>query len=132
MIINAIANACVLPVQCVTAVENASNRAPSDDDVRWAMRRMIVVSDRPRIGVSACLLGKRARSDGRDKRAAWLVEILGPQVEWVAVCPEVEAGLGTPREPMNLGRDRNGRLALITDRVRDDLTKTMADYSERR
>jgi uncharacterized protein YbbK (DUF523 family) len=90
------------------------------------------VSDRPRIGVSACLLGERVRHDGRDKRDAWLVDVLGPRVEWVPVCPEVEAGLGTPREPMNLGRDSSGRLVLVTDRVRDDLTRTIAEYSVRR
>ena len=90
------------------------------------------MSDRPRIGVSACLLGERVRYDGRDKREAWLVEVLGPRVEWVPVCPEVEAGLGTPREPMNLGRDASGRLVLMTDRVRDDLTLTMSQYCSRR
>jgi uncharacterized protein YbbK (DUF523 family) len=90
------------------------------------------VPDRPRIGVSACLLGERVRYDGRDKRDAWLVDILGPRVEWVPVCPEVEAGLGTPREPMNLGRDTTGRIVLVTDRVRDDLTATMRDYAARR
>jgi uncharacterized protein YbbK (DUF523 family) len=95
---------------------------------------MIAVADRPRVGVSACLLGDRVRYDGRDKRDAWLVDILGPQVEWVPVCPEVEAGLGTPREPMMLGRDAAGRIVLVTgtDRVRDDLTATMAAYSARR
>ena len=93
---------------------------------------MIVVRDGQRIGVSACLLGERVRYDGRDKRDAWIVDVLGPQVEWVPVCPEVEAGLGTPREPMNLGRDATGRIALITDRVRDDLTTTMIDCSARR
>lgn len=90
------------------------------------------MSDRPRIGVSACLLGERVRYDGRDKRDAWLVDVLGPKVDWVPVCPEVEAGLGTPREPMNLGRDAAGRLVLISDRVRDDLTRTMIAYSARR
>jgi len=89
------------------------------------------VSDRPRIGISACLLGERVRYDGGDKRDAWLVGILGPRVEWVAVCPEVEAGLGTPREPMDLGRRPDGRIVLITDRVRDDLTDTMASYAAR-
>jgi len=89
------------------------------------------VSDRPRIGVSACLLGERVRYDGGDRRDAWLVDVLGPRVEWVAVCPEVEAGLGTPREPMNLGRRADGRLVLVTDRVRDDLTEAMTQYASR-
>ena len=88
--------------------------------------------DRPCIGVSACLLGERVRYDGRDKRDAWLVDVLGPQVDWVPVCPEVEAGLGTPREPMNLGRGASGQIVLMTDRVRDDLTATMMGFSQRR
>ncbi len=90
------------------------------------------MSDRPRIGVSACLLGERVRYDGGDKRDAWLADILGPRVEWVPVCPEVEAGLGTPREPMNLARGADGRLVVITDRVRDDLTNAMTGFSARR
>jgi uncharacterized protein YbbK (DUF523 family) len=93
---------------------------------------MIRVSDRPRIGVSACLLGERVRYNGGDKRHSWLVDVLGAQVEWVAVCPEVEAGLGTPRPPMNLARDGAGRLVLVTDRVREDLTTTMNEYSASR
>jgi hypothetical protein len=31
----------VLPVQRVTPVEKASNRAPNDEGLRFAMRRMI-------------------------------------------------------------------------------------------
>jgi FdhD protein len=93
---------------------------------------MIAVSDRPRVGISACLLGERVRYDGGDKRDAWLVEELGPQVEWVPVCPEVEAGFGTPRPPMNLGGSVDRGLVLVTDRVRDDLTETLRHYSVRR
>lgn len=58
--------------------------------------------DRPRIGVSACLLGEPVRYDTGHKRDPFLVEIFGPHVEWVPVCPEVEAGFGTPRESMRL------------------------------
>jgi uncharacterized protein YbbK (DUF523 family) len=90
------------------------------------------VADRPRIGVSACLLGERVRYDGGDKRDAWLVDVLASQVEWVAVCPEVEAGLGTPRESMHLDRDADGRIVLVTDRVRADLTAAMTGFSEQR
>ena len=59
----------------------------------------------PRIGISSCLLGETVRHDGGHKRDAHLVETLGPLVEWVPVCPEVEVGLGTPREPIRLVRD---------------------------
>jgi uncharacterized protein YbbK (DUF523 family) len=92
---------------------------------------MIAVTDRPRIGVSACLLGERVRYDGGDKRSAWLVDELGPRVEWVPVCPEVEAGFGTPREPMKLVRGDAG-IVLTGARPRPNLTATLRAYSERR
>jgi uncharacterized protein YbbK (DUF523 family) len=55
-----------------------------------------------RIGVSSCLLGDEVRYDGGHKRQAFLIEELGPHVEWVRVCPEVEVGMGVPREPVDL------------------------------
>jgi FdhD protein len=90
------------------------------------------VSDRPRIGVSACLLGEPVRYDGAHKRDAWLVDVLGPRVEWVAVCPEMEIGLGTPREPIQLERRADGAVALMTVHSRRDLTQTMRRYAARR
>ena len=56
----------------------------------------------PRLGVSRCLLGDSVRHDGGHKRDPFLVSTLGPHVEWVPVCPEVEAGMGTPREAVRL------------------------------
>jgi FdhD protein len=90
------------------------------------------VRDRPRIGVSACLLGERVRYDAGHKRDAWLVDVLGPQIEWVAVCPEVEAGLGAPREPIRLERTPEGGVALVTVDSRRDITQMMRRYSRER
>jgi uncharacterized protein YbgA (DUF1722 family)/uncharacterized protein YbbK (DUF523 family) len=67
--------------------------------------------DRPRIGISACLLGEAVRYDAGHKRDAFLVETFGPHVEWVPVCPEVEAGFGTPRDPMRLIRSADSARA---------------------
>ena len=58
-----------------------------------------------RLGISRCLLGEEVRFDGGHKRDTFLTEVLGRYVEWVPVCPEVEAGLGTPREAMRLVGD---------------------------
>jgi uncharacterized protein YbbK (DUF523 family)/uncharacterized protein YbgA (DUF1722 family) len=64
-----------------------------------------------RLGVSSCLLGSEVRYDGQHKRDPYLVEVLGPFVEWVPVCPELELGLGVPREPIRLvGEPRAPRL----------------------
>jgi uncharacterized protein YbbK (DUF523 family) len=67
-----------------------------------------------RIGISACLLGERVRFDGSHKRDAFLTDTFARFVEWVPVCPEVECGLGTPRESMRLVRDgKNVRLMTV-------------------
>lgn len=54
------------------------------------------------MGISRCLLGDEVRHDGGHKRDAVLLDALGPYVEWVPVCPEVEMGMDTPREPIHL------------------------------
>lgn len=54
------------------------------------------------VGISACLLGQEVRFDGGHKQDRFLTETLGPFLQWVPVCPEVELGLGTPREPIRL------------------------------
>jgi uncharacterized protein YbbK (DUF523 family) len=56
---------------------------------------------KPRVGISRCLLGDDVRYDGTNKRSAAVIA-LGERVEWVPVCPEVEVGMGVPREPIQL------------------------------
>lgn len=88
-----------------------------------------------RLGISRCLLGEQVRFDGGHKRDLFLTDVLGRYVEWVPVCPEVEAGLGTPREAMRLvghpqqprlvgirsGQDHTEALEAMTDRKLADL-----------
>ena len=74
-----------------------------------------------RLGVSACLLGNEVRYDGGHKRNPFLTDLLGPFVEWVPICPEVEAGFGTPREAMRLVTD-GADVRLVTVRTRRDVT----------
>jgi uncharacterized protein YbgA (DUF1722 family)/uncharacterized protein YbbK (DUF523 family) len=67
-----------------------------------------MTNGKPRVGVSACLLGQEVRHNGGHSRARFLTEGLAPYVDWAPFCPEVEIGLGTPREPVRLTAD--GRL----------------------
>jgi uncharacterized protein YbgA (DUF1722 family)/uncharacterized protein YbbK (DUF523 family) len=92
-----------------------------------------------RIGVSRCLLGENVRWDGGHKRDAYLVDIFGPAVTWVPVCPEVESGLPIPRPTMRLeyspagGASVNGHLVrLITPKTGGDWTDEMAGWSSAR
>jgi len=87
-----------------------------------------------RLGISACLLGRRVRYDGGHKLDRLLRDGWGGHVEFLPVCPEADCGLGVPREPMvlvgdpglprltGLGtrRDRTGlMLAWVRRRVRE-------------
>jgi uncharacterized protein YbgA (DUF1722 family)/uncharacterized protein YbbK (DUF523 family) len=57
--------------------------------------------------------------------------MLGRHVEWVPVCPEVEIGLGTPRESLRLvGSSQRPRL--ITINTGQDYTQAMNVFSKRR
>ncbi|MBA2302341.1 MAG: DUF523 and DUF1722 domain-containing protein [Acidobacteria bacterium] len=84
-----------------------------------------------RIGISACLLGQEVRFDGGHKRDHFLIKVLGPHVEYVPVCPEVEMGLGTPRETLRLVRT-SGALRMITTRTAIDHTDGMNRWSAKR
>ena len=84
-----------------------------------------------RIGVSACLLGEEVRFDGGHKKDTFITRILGPHVEYVPVCPEVEMGLGTPRETLRLVR-REGGIRMLTTRTGIDHTEGMQRWAARR
>jgi uncharacterized protein YbgA (DUF1722 family)/uncharacterized protein YbbK (DUF523 family) len=88
-------------------------------------------SKKPRLGVSACLVGQSVRYDGQHKRDGFLVDVLGPFVEWVPVCPELEVGMGVPREPVRLvGRSPAPRL--VAERSGKDHTDAMLAFADRR
>ena len=84
-----------------------------------------------RIGISSCLLGQKVRYDGGHKRDAFLVETFGRFVEWVPVCPEVEMGLGTPRETLRLVRI-GGNTRMLMPKTGTDHTQAMNAFAERR
>jgi uncharacterized protein YbgA (DUF1722 family)/uncharacterized protein YbbK (DUF523 family) len=85
-----------------------------------------------RIGVSACLLGKEVRYDGQHKRDAFLVDQLGLFVEWITVCPEVEVGMGIPRESVRLVASRTGSLRMLGNHTGTDWTSRMNSLADSR
>jgi uncharacterized protein YbbK (DUF523 family) len=58
--------------------------------------------------------------------------VLAPHVEWVPVCPEVEVGMGTPRETLRLVRDESGRVRMVTTSSGIDHTDAMTSWARRR
>ena len=93
---------------------------------------------RPRVGISRCLLGDEVRHDGGHKRDDLLLSALGSFVQWVPVCPEVEAGMGTPREAIDLVASDDGvtaggmRVHLLGAHSRTDWTSTMVTFAAAR
>jgi uncharacterized protein YbgA (DUF1722 family)/uncharacterized protein YbbK (DUF523 family) len=84
-----------------------------------------------RVGISACLLGEKVRFDGGHKHDRYLTQTLGPYFEWVPVCPEVEMGLGTPRETMRLEQAEDG-IRMVMPKSGRDLTRPMREYARER
>ncbi len=73
----------------------------------------MIGQQRIRIGVSSCLLGAEVRFDGRHKRDPFISEVLGRHFEFLPICPEVGAGMGVPREPVNLVRFQDGSIHAV-------------------
>jgi uncharacterized protein YbgA (DUF1722 family)/uncharacterized protein YbbK (DUF523 family) len=89
------------------------------------------MTERIKVLVSACLLGEKVRYDGGHKRDLFLNETLGPFVEWVRVCPEVDCGLPVPREAMRLVGDPI-HPRLVTNRTGVDHTEKMERWAKAR
>jgi uncharacterized protein YbgA (DUF1722 family)/uncharacterized protein YbbK (DUF523 family) len=84
-----------------------------------------------RVGVSSCLLGEEVRYDGGHQKDAYITGVLAPFFTWVPVCPELEVGMGVPREPIRLvGEASAPRLVGITSGT--DHTERMNDFARRR
>jgi len=63
------------------------------------------LSERLLIGISSCLLGERVRFDSGHKNHSYITQTLSDYFEFRPFCPEVNIGLGIPREPVRLVTD---------------------------
>lgn len=84
-----------------------------------------------RVGISACLLGQEVRFDRGHKRDRYITDTLGKFFEWVPVCPEVEMGLGTPRETLRLVGDPEAP-RLVFAKKGEDQTELMRAWATSR
>ena len=89
------------------------------------------MEEKIKLGISECLLGHQVRYDGGHKWDRYLTDTLGRYVEFVPVCPEVECGLGIPREAMRLvGNYDSPRLVTVRSGV--DMTERMLSWAGKR
>jgi uncharacterized protein YbgA (DUF1722 family)/uncharacterized protein YbbK (DUF523 family) len=86
-------------------------------------------SARPIVVISRCIDFDACRYNGQVIRAS-LREELEPHMELRPICPELEIGLGVPRDPVRLVRAKRGPRMVqpSTDR---DLTQPMERFSNR-
>ena len=88
--------------------------------------------DKRPVLVSACLLGRECRYDGRANEDQVLgAELERERLEAVPFCPEEEGGLGTPRPPAwiasaNAGAVIDGEARMVTDAGRDVTAEFLA------
>ncbi len=85
---------------------------------------MKIKSDRPNIAISSCLLGEPVRYNGFHTQDRWITSILSKHVNLIPICPEIEMGLGTPREEIYLeySNTNKSEFKLKTKRSNKDLT----------
>ena len=90
-----------------------------------------IFQTKPRLGISACLLGHKVRFDGGHKREQFLTELFGKFVAWIPICPEVEVGMGVPRETVRLvGTLTNP--SMIAEKSGKDWTEAMHSFAAKR
>ena len=77
---------------------NTSLIKNSADKKTWPVKEM----QKPKVGISSCLLGQSVRYDGGHCHSSICKDTLQTHFQYIPFCPEVSAGFGTPRAPMNL------------------------------
>ena len=83
---------------------------------------------RPRIVVSRCIEFDHCRYDG-SMIASDLVKALKPYVDYIPICPEMEMGLGAPRETIRIVA-AEGSIRLIQPATGLDLTEKMSHFAQ--
>jgi len=83
----------------------------------------------PIVAVSACLLGHAVRYDGKDKYTGLIAEELNKHCCLLAICPEVEIGLGVPRDKIQLTQLGDDIRVLKINDLSVDLTDSLAGFA---
>ena len=91
------------------------------------MTRIIPIS-KPKLGISACLMGAEVRFNGGHKASHLCTQTLSEYFDFVPACPEVALGMSIPREAIRLVGDADAPKAIGS--VHNDLnvTQPLAEY----
>lgn len=83
---------------------------------------------KPKIAISACLLGAEVRFNGGHKESRLCSQALSEHFDFVPLCPEVAIGLGIPRQPIRLIGDPAQPQAVGSVDSSLDVTRSLHDY----
>lgn len=83
---------------------------------------------KPVLGIGSCLAGNAVRYDGQTKSPNKYVRALGDNFELRAFCPEMAAGMGVPRPPIQLVGDESQVRALDVETHCNDFTSKLAGH----
>ena len=83
--------------------------------------------NKPKILISKCLEFDSCRYDGQIIHNKF-IQKLKNHVDFITICPEVEIGLGTPRDPINLIHEKNKKI-LYQSSTNKDLTNEMMNFT---
>ncbi len=70
------------------------------EEVLRSLLSQLQGSERPRVLLSACLAGEAVRYDGADKHLGQALVQLQQYLQLSSYCPEMAAGMGVPRAPI--------------------------------
>ena len=85
--------------------------------------------NKPKILISKCLEFEACRYDGQIITNKY-VKLLKNYIDFITICPEVEIGLGIPRDPIHL-INNNDNLSLYQPTTKRDLGNKMQSFSEK-
>tara|TARA_R110001632_G_scaffold114041_4_gene225230 strand:- start:118 stop:1065 length:948 start_codon:yes stop_codon:yes gene_type:complete len=77
-----------------------------------------------KVGVSSCLLGNDVRFNGSNSHKKLVTNDLAELFEYHAVCAEIAAGFGVPREPIYL-ESSSGKIKVMTADTKVDVTDSL-------
>lgn len=93
---------------------------------QWGLNRR---EGKPRVGVSACLLGRAVRYNGETRYHAPTAEALEAWIELREFCPEVGIGLPVPRPPIQVVQLAQGQHVRGVEDPDRDFTSELAAYA---
>ncbi|MBQ1481950.1 MAG: DUF523 domain-containing protein [Erysipelotrichaceae bacterium] len=84
-----------------------------------------------KIGISACLCGKKVRYDGSDKKDEELLKLLQGH-ELIEICPELSAGFSIPHEALEIkdGKVLTSSFIDVTEKLTQGSLKELSKIAD--